>query len=56
MLVANPEWICSRLVTRAASQPLLETVTRSGQADAIDPTPGRRGHDHAIVDELESRR
>ena len=29
MLVAKPEWIWASLVTRAASQPLLPTVTRS---------------------------
>ena len=39
MLVAKPEWICSRLVTRAASQPLFETVDALREAEPVDRLP-----------------
>ena len=37
MLVAKPEWICSRLVTRAASQPLFDDRDALREARAIAP-------------------
>ena len=39
MLVAKPEFVCARLVTRAASQPLRSTVTRSVRVDRSTAPP-----------------
>ena len=54
MLVAKPEWICSRLVTLAASQPPFETVTRSERLARSPPSTDVAAIDDAVVDELEA--